>query len=243
MIPGLWSVDASASSDSRKPVIVSTELQYRHDKAGGLARGANIALDVRPNAVLHVSFAPTLSVTNTTNQYVETIPDPLATATYGRRYVFAELHQTTLSLDTRLDWTFSTNLSLQLYAQPFVSAGRYTSFKQLHAPRTRQFDVYGSNYGAISRSQAGIYTIDQDGIGPAPSFELSDPNFNIRSLQGDAVLRWEYRPGSTIFFVWQQQRNGTEPFGDFGLTRDVGGIFREPPTNVFLVKATIWLGK
>lgn len=243
MIPGLWSLDASASSDSRKPVIVSTELQYQHDKAGGLARGANIAVDVRPNAVLHVSFAPTLSVTNSTNQYVETIPDPLATATYGRRYVFAELHQTTLSLDTRLDWTFSTNLSLQLYAQPFVSAGRYTSFKQLHASRTRQFDVYGSNYGAISRSQAGIYTIDQDGIGPAPSFELSDPNFNIRSLQGDAVLRWEYRPGSTIFFVWQQQRNGTEPFGDFGLTRDVSSVFREPPTNVFLVKATIWLGK
>jgi hypothetical protein len=72
---------------------------------------------------------------------------------------------------------------------------------------------------------------------------VSDPNFNVRSLQGDAVLRWEYRPGSTIFFVWQQQRDGVAPIGDFGFTRDVGDIFREPPTNVFLLKATFWLAR
>ena len=164
-------------------------------------------------------------------------------STYSNRYIFGNLHQTTLSLDTRLNWTFTTNLSLQLYAQPFVSAGKYTSFKEFLTPRTRQFGVYGADRGTISRSQDGVYTIDPDGTGPAPAFELADPNFNTRSLQGDAVIRWEYRPGSTIFFVWQQQRNGVAPIGDFGLTRDVGDIFREQSTNVFLLKATFRLGR
>jgi hypothetical protein len=243
MVPALWKVDASINSDSRKPAIVSGEIQYQHDAAGGFADGANITLDVRPNSVIHVRFGPTLSVNSSTNQYVRAIADPLATRTYGNRYIFANLHQTTLSLDTRLDWTFSTNLSLQLYAQPFVSAGTYTSFKQFLTPRTRQFGVYGDGYGTSSRNQEGVYTLDPDGTGPASSFQLGDPSFNVRSLQGDAVLRWEYRPGSTIFFVWQQQRNGVAPIGDFGFTRDVGAIFQEQPTNVFLVKATFWFSR
>jgi hypothetical protein len=243
LIPGLWRLDASVSSDSRKPAIVSSELQYQHDAAGGFAEAANITLDVRPTSAIHASFGPTLSVTSSSNQYLRSLSDPLAIATYGTRYVFANLHQTTLSLDTRLDWTFSTALSLQLYAQPFVSAGKFANFKELRAPRTRQYAVYGADHGAISRGADGVYIIDPDASGPAPSFELGDPNFNTRSLQGDAVLRWEYRPGSTIFFVWQQQRNGVAPIGDFGLTRDVGDIFRETPTNVFLVKATFWFAR
>jgi len=247
LIPGLWSLDAYVGSDSRKPASVTTELQYQHDAAGGFAEAANITLDVRPTSALHVSFGPAFSITSSSNQYVRSVSDSLALATYGIRYIFANLHQTTLSLDTRLDWTFSTTLSLQLYAQPFVSAGKFASFKELLAPRTRLYGVYDVAGGAggrtISRGADGVYTLDPDAGGASPSFQLSDPNFNIRSLQGDAVLRWEYRPGSTIFFVWQQQRDGVAPIGDFGFTRDVGEIFRETPTNVFLIKATFWLAR
>jgi hypothetical protein len=72
---------------------------------------------------------------------------------------------------------------------------------------------------------------------------IGNPDFNVRSLRGNAVLRWEYRPGSTLFFVWQQQRRGSEPFGDFSLGRDAGAIFQQPADNVFVVKATYWLGR
>ncbi len=166
----------------------------------------------------------------------------MASATYGRRYVFANLDQSTIAMDTRLDWTFTPELTLQLYAQPFVSSGSYSSFKQLHAPRTYAFDVYGTGVGTITRS-GSIYTVDPDGTGPASSFAIRDPDFNVRSLHGDAVLRWEYRPGSTLFFVWQQQRQGFEPMGDFSFRRDAGAIFRAPPTNQFLVKVAYWIGR
>ncbi|MEO7103561.1 MAG: DUF5916 domain-containing protein, partial [Gemmatimonadaceae bacterium] len=243
MIPALWSLDASVNTDSRKPFIASGELQYQHDAAGGFEKTANITLEARPNSVIDLSFSPTLSVANSSNQYVETVSDPLAERTYGKRYIFSNLRQTTLSLDTRLNWTFTTNLSLQLYAQPFIAAGKFNRFKELRVPRTRLFDVYGSGRGTIARDGNGIYTIEPNTDGSAGSFQIGDPDFNMRSLLGDAVMRWEYRPGSTIFFVWQQLRSGTAPIGDFGLTRDVGAIFREQPTNIFLIKATFWLAR
>jgi hypothetical protein len=243
LLPGLWTLDGWVGSDSRKPLIATAELQYQRDAAGGFAKAGSLTIDARPNSVVHLSVGPTLSMTSSTNQYVQSVADPLATGTYGQRYVFANLRQTTLSMDTRLDWTFSTRLSLQLYAQPFVSAGKYASFKEFRAPRKKEFDVYGVDRGTISRGSDGVYTIDPDASGSARSFTVDDPSFNIRSLRGDAVVRWEYRPGSTIFFVWQQQRSGTLPIGDFDLDRDTGAIFREQPTNVFLVKATFWLAR
>jgi hypothetical protein len=96
----------------------------------------------------------------------------------------------------------------------------------------------------VSRARdAGTVTIDPDAGGAAPAFVLGEPDFNIRSLRGNAVLRWEYRPGSTLFFVWQQSRAGSSDIGEFDFGRDVGAVFRERPTNVFLVKASYWFGR
>jgi hypothetical protein len=85
--------------------------------------------------------------------------------------------------------------------------------------------------------------VDPDGTGPAAAFSFGDPNFSNRSLRGTAVLRWEYRPGSTMFFVWTQQRAGSAAFGDHDLRRDTKALLGDRPDNVFLVKATYWLGR
>jgi hypothetical protein len=78
---------------------------------------------------------------------------------------------------------------------------------------------------------------------PAGAFQIGDPNFNVRSLRGNAVLRWEYRPGSTLFLVWQQQREGAEAFGSFEFSRDANAIFRQRPDNIFVIKASYWIGR
>jgi hypothetical protein len=88
------------------------------------------------------------------------------------------------------------------------------------------------------------YTIDPDGdAGVAVPFTFDNPDFNFRSLRGTSVLRWEYRPGSTLYFVWTQQREGFDQFGDFNFSRDRSLLFRDRPTNVFQVKATYWIGR
>jgi len=85
--------------------------------------------------------------------------------------------------------------------------------------------------------------VDPDGAGPAAPFSFGDPNFTSRSLRGTAVLRWEYRPGSTMFFVWTQQRAGGDAYGDIDFRRDSRALVADRPDNVFLVKATYWLGR
>jgi len=242
LVPRSWSVELSGNSDTRRLITVSPSLTATGDASGASERTVSVSLDMRPASFVHVNFGPSFDVVHGTGQYVRAVSDSLATTTFGKRYVFANLSQSTLAMDTRVDWTFTSELTLQLYAQPFISTGKYASFKQLRAPRTYAFDVYGRDAGTVTHTTSG-YTIDPDGVGAAPSFAIRDPNFDIRSLHGDAVLRWEYRPGSTLFFVWQQQRDGFEPTGDFSFARDAGAIFRARPTNVFLVKVAYWMGR
>src|SRR6266566_3976951 len=170
--------------------------------------------------------------------------DTAAGATYRARYVFGELSQRQLDLTTRLNLTFSPTLSFQLYAQPFTFAGRYTNFKELKTPRTFTFNVYGRDNGSTITYDPGTaaYTVHPAAVAPTDSFQFSNPDSRVRSFRSNAVLRWEYRPGSTLFFVWSQSRsvNLLDPTLDLGhyLGHE---MFLDPPTNVLLVKFNYWL--
>ena len=77
---------------------------------------------------------------------------------------------------------------------------------------------------------------------PAPSFTVGNPNFNLRSLRGTGVLRWEWRPGSTAYLVWTQTRSGVVPLGNLVFTRDRRALFEEPSDNIFVFKVSYWMG-
>jgi hypothetical protein len=244
--PASWDRNLYVVSDSRWPVTVTISLDDLRDRSGANVFTSSLVLGSRPASYVQMSLGPTLTRQYSTDQYVRTVLDPTAAPTFGSRYVFSNLHQTTLSLDARIDWTFTPTLTLQMYAQPFLSAGRYDELKELARPRSYDFTVYGMNGSStVSYDPAqGRYTVDPDGAGGAPAFTVGNPNFNIRSLHGDAVIRWQYRPGSTLFLVWQQERSEFDPsLSEFELRRDAGAIFRSEPTNVFLVKATYWIGR
>ncbi|MEA2706012.1 MAG: hypothetical protein QOH22_800 [Gemmatimonadaceae bacterium] len=239
------------NTDQRKTVSYSLNADYYGDQGHGYAKDLSIGLDGRPSSSIHVTFSPGLSLLHNTIQYVRAATDPLATSTYGRRYVLADLYQTTLSATTRVEWTLSPLLSFQLYAQPFASAGRFKGFKELATPGTRRYNVYGRDNGStvtpVTDPISGktvSYDVDPDGAtGLAPTFSISNPDFRTHSLRGNAVVRWEYRPGSALFFVWQQERSDFLPFeGEFRTGRDTRDIFGRP-ANVFLVKATYWFAR
>ncbi len=248
--PTSWALGTWGNSDTRKIVSADWNVTYVGDQAGGKNWSAYTGLAYRPTPSVRISFGPSIWWGLETRQYVQTVPDPAFTPTYGARYVFAELRQTQVSADTRIDWTFTRDLTLQLYAQPFVSAGRFTRFKQLNEAGTGSFGVFGRDLGTICYDASEhVYTADPVGDCTAAettsesAFAIFDPDFNFRSLRGNAVLRWEYRPGSTLYFVWQQERSGAEPFGNFRFGRDVGAIFDQPSRNVFVIKASYWLSR
>jgi len=230
-------------SDRRKRYTYGSFVSYSNNAAGGWGTFIGPYVSVRPSTAMRVQFQPNFSRTHALAQFVTRVADANAAATYGTRYVFSTLDQRELSMTTRLDWTFTPNVSVQLFAQPLLSAGDFLDFKEFARPREFKFRVYGRDAGTISRDNAGVYTVDPDGPGTSPAFTFSDPDFNGRFLRGNAVLRWEYRPGSAIFLVWQQSRSGSIGSGEFDFGRDFDSLWGAPPVNVFVIKATWRIGR
>ncbi len=237
--PALGSLQGTVTSDWRRPFTASLTWVHTWSESGGHGESPSLALSLRPSPTLRVRFEPSYDFSHATAHYVTTVTDPAAASTYGHRYVFADLDEHTLALDTRLDWTMTPRLSLQLYVQPLIVSGRFTRFKELLAPETYDFAVYGETRGTIASGAGGAWVVDP---GNGATFTVPDPDFNFRSLLGNAVLRWEYRPGSTFYLVWQQQRTDVAPIGDFDVQRDYRALLDHAPQNVFAAKVTYWIG-
>jgi hypothetical protein len=133
-------------------------------------------------------------------------------------------------------------MSLQVYLQPLVSTGDYRNFKELARPNTYSFLRYGREIGNISEDENHIYTVDPD-AGPAPSFSFQDPNFNFKSLRVNAIFRWEWRLGSTLYFVWTQERQDFSNPGRFSAGHDFARLFTSPANNILLVRMAYWIGR
>jgi hypothetical protein len=228
-----WSI----YSDSRKPVVLSVEGLYYSSVSGSFDSESWIYIRWKPKSNIEFSFGPGYSYSYNVAQWVRRVDDPLMTDTYGTRYLFGEIIQKTVSSEIRLNWTFTPRLSLQLYLQPFIATGKYDHFKELARARSYDFNEFGQDSSTISYDGED-YTVDPDGEGPAPSFSFCNPDFNYKSLRGTAVLRWEYNPGSVLYFVWTQNRADYSHPGDFNFGRDFRNLWTAPGDNIFLVKFT-----
>jgi hypothetical protein len=202
-------------TDGRKAVILEGAGAVQWDEHAGRVYQGRLGLSLRPSSRWSLSLGPRIMKARVAAQYVATVPDPTLTATYGNGYIFAQLDQTEIALETRFNFTFTPGLTLETYVQPLVSAGDYGELQHLESPGTFDFAPY-----------------------TAASFS---PDFNFRSLRGNAVLRWEWQPGSNIYIAWQQRRSAYEPVGDFDFDRDVGALFRAPADNIFLFKVSYWI--
>jgi Domain of unknown function (DUF5916) len=237
--PTLGDVRLTLNSDTRKTTRLTLNFFQSWTAAEEHQTKTDLTLSVRPLPALHLSLGPALLKYRTLSQYVTSVADPVAARTYGVRYVFASLSQSEVSMITRLDWTFTPTLSLQLFVQPLISAGDFTDLKEFVAPRTYDFAVYGKDKGTVTPSPDGVVIDPGDG---GSSFTVPNQNFTIRSLRGNAVLRWEWRPGSTLFLVWQQNRDNDAEFGNLRLGRDLDAVFSGGDArNVLAVKASYWL--
>jgi hypothetical protein len=233
------------ASDRRKRVYFELFPSYYGTGDGGSEKFIGGSVTVKPASNVSVSFSPRYSDGLQTAQYVREVTDATATNFYGKRYVFSDVHSKTLSMETRLNVTFTPAMSLQLYAQPFISSNDFAGFKEYARPRDSQKLVYGTDIGTVQETQDASgnlqYHIDPDGAGPAGAFQVSNPDFTLRSLRGNAVFRWEYVPGSTLFLVWTQDRASEEAFGNLDFGRDRRALFTGPANHVFLVKVNYWL--
>ncbi|MDB4951890.1 MAG: hypothetical protein JWM27_4539 [Gemmatimonadetes bacterium] len=213
--PGNWRVSAGVDSDPRRDVTGSGAVYWQQDGGGAWSYTASLSAGLKTSPRWNLSVGPVVTRGYNPAQLLGSEADDGAAATFGRRYVFARYMQTTVSMDTRLNYTFDPSLSLEVYAQPFVSRADFGGRVSLRAARTYDFDAYS---GAIAVQ-----------------------DFEVRSVRGNAVLRWEWRTGSTLYLAWQQSRQAAAFAADIRTLRDGPALFDSRPDNVFLLKVSYWL--
>ena len=240
--PGARSYAASITTDGRKLMGLNVSGSYSVGESGSWDSSGSVAFTAKPIPALTVEIGPSLLRSFGVAQYVRTVTDAAAVATYGSRYVFGAIDQTECSMTTRVNVMLSPRMSLQVFAQPLLSVGRFGDFKEAATPRTFDFVRYGQDAGAIAyNAAAGAYLVQPGGVGTP--FLIPDPAFNFKSLRVNAVYRWEFKPGSTLYLVWTQQREDYARPGLFGFNQDISSLMRAPSDNVVMAKVSYWFSR
>jgi hypothetical protein len=241
-----------ANTDPRARLTVTPSAQLMRSTPEAWSTSLALQVGYRPSPRVDVKVEPALERERNPRQYVATANDPSFTPTFGQRFVFADIDRTTFSLGTRLNVTFTPHLTLQLFAQPLLSAGEFVTYKQFSRAGTDQFDPFEEGTAEVAGTSVrcvGGRTcrdgdnrfVDFQGDGVS-DISFRERDFRVRSLRGNAVLRWEYRPGSTLFLVWQQRRHFEDrAASEFGLRQDFGRLLDQQPDNVLILKMNYWL--
>jgi hypothetical protein len=219
---------------------------YGKDEFGAPTNRISGLFSIQPRPQWQLSLEPNYLRFVNSRQYVTTISDAGGgVATYGKRYVFAFIDQSTFFTDIRLNYTLRPDVTLEMFVQPFAASGRYYDFGELAASRSRNLRHYGQDGTTIVQQDDRRYLVTDskfvDIEGTPSSFVIPFRDFNVRSALSNMVVRWEYRPGSTFFFVWQQNRSGFEPNGQLVGFGDLFGGYSSVANNFFAVKANFWI--
>jgi hypothetical protein len=224
---------ATVTSDSRRSTVARLSLN------GGKNIGdAGSLLHVMPQITQRIAdraqivLSPSVMWWRNPQQFVEQV---------APHYVVGNIQQTTTALTARLDYSFTPRLTLQFYAQPFLSAGRYDRLGEVvdahSSDAARRVHRFGENELTAGEVDAWRVT------GRRAEFSFDNPDFALNELRTNSVLRWEYRPGSTLFVVWSHGRSTDgAPLG-FDLRRQTRELSETRGDHVFLVKVSHWLGR
>lgn len=232
--PGTFDGSVTVRNSPASPLRHGGQLFAVADGLGGRTLDLSATVAYSSGGHWTVSAQPDLEVDAHQRQYVATIAGGPA-ATFGQRYVFGELRRNTASLPVRFGYAFTADLTLDLYAAPYLTSGRYAGLGELAAPRSLQLRRYGEGGLAIAATGDGYDVVDG-----AARFHLANPDFDQVAFRSTAVVRWEWAPGSTLFVVWQQDRHGGSAMGGVAGPELLGDLFSVPGSHTFAVKLAYW---
>jgi hypothetical protein len=218
--------NATLQTDNRKWLMLSVSPRYAHSfDSGAYNAGVDLGATIQARSNIDLYVGPSFSHRRDPMQYVAEADD----AAGMPHYILSGISQNTLSLTTRVNWTFSPHLSLQVYAQPFIATGSYFDLKDVDNPHAERFE---DRFTVIARDYASY-------AGP---LVFDKPDFNVRQLRSTIVLRWEYRPGSTVFAIWSHGQTSTVDNGGFHPWDDSAALAHASQQNLVMVKANYWIG-
>lgn len=225
-------------TDNRKNLVLQLSGNYgkgmeNNSKQFRLGTGVTY----KPADNFNISFNPSFIKRYDELQYITQLKH-----SNDSRYIFSSIDQNIINFSFRINYNITPDLSIQYWGQPFVASGKYDDFKYVTNPQAEiykdRFHVYDSSQ---IRFQDGIYLIDENADGTA-DYQFGKPDFNFRELLSNLVLRWEFQPGSSLYFVWSQTRTDFETNGAMNYMDHLDQLFSAKPHNIFLLKASYRFG-
>lgn len=195
------------------------------------------ALDYRISSALQLNINASYLKNHNYYQYVQTI-----TLGSDKYYLMGHLEQQTFGITLRLDYYVTPDLSIRYYGSPFISTGIYSGFKKVMSPRASNIDNRCYSYEPdeiLYNTLERKYYVDEDRDG-LTDFSFKNPDFNFMQFRSNFVVRWEFKPGSNIYFVWTHDRTGLENSSFSGISQSFSDLFNIYPDNIFLVKFNYW---
>jgi hypothetical protein len=154
-----------------------------------------------------------------------------------REYIVGKLDRKTLYTTLRAELFVTPELSIQYYGSPYVSTGKYSDYRKVAESKSKSLSQrYSPLYTA---GYDELYLVDENN-NPVLNLTTSNPNFNFQEFRSNLVLRWEYKTGSTLYFVWTNNRSGTEYVYNPSIFDSLKGISKVAAQNAFMVKLSYW---
>lgn len=199
---------------------------------------AGIDLTAKPGQSFSVTLSPSYSKSSNTLQYVTYIPG-------DDRYILGQIDQQIVRMSIRLNYNITPDLTIQYWGQPFLAAMDYKNYKVVTEPRAEslsdRYHIFTDS--EIQYNEAdNMYNVDENNAGLV-KYSFNNPDYNYDEFLSNLVLRWEFRPGSTVYLVWSQTRSYYDPTGSFSVSQNLDNLYTaDKPYNVFLIKFTYRFG-
>ena len=232
LLPALWKGSLSIHSDYAKKFqvrLAANQATAQNDNSRNSYVEATAT--VIPYNVLKLSVSLNYSDNMDNLQYVET-----KILNNSNKYILAHLNQKTLGATFRIDYNITPEISLQYYGSPFASVGKYSRLKEVTDPRA---DAYSDRF-SILNTQLSDNTYQVAASNGNPAYSIANPDFTFTQFRSNLVFRWEYRPGSQLFFVWGNERTGSKNESSSKVGKAMTQLKDVSPTNIFLIKLSYW---
>jgi hypothetical protein len=232
--PGMFHARINLKTDQRKKLVAGVFVS-RGLGSDNYRNSFDVGFDLsyRPLSTLQFSIDPIYVHDRESMIYIDTDE-------YNGKpvYLVSGLDRKSLQLNFRINYSITPDLTIQYWGQPFFFSGDYDEFKKVVDAGNKnyydQFHVFTEDeitYDEYTDS----YLIDESGNGQ-PDYGFGNPDFSFYEFRSNFVIRWEYIPGSTAYFVWSQGRNGSNGEGEFYLSDRISNLMDAAPSNIFLLK-------
>ena len=236
IIDPYYTTNVKANTDKSKRVMGSVQYVGEHSSNGHSAFNSLApGLTFRIGNHIYLSSSFNYQWNFNDLQYVGQIADN----NKNMHYLMGAMDQQTYGFTLRLQANITSDISLQFYGAPFTSTASFSSFKRDAQTMSHNYEqrYYEFKPDEI-RLTNGNYHISERGN----QYSFKSPDFSFNEFRSNVVVRWEYLPGSTLYFVWEHAMSNRENTYISRWTDNLDRMFGLSGTNTLMLKINYWFG-